>query len=93
MFVTTSYKVIAQNKIRYYSDLYDRTTEKIDMLEVQHWYTNIGKVYDGKRLTVWAALALSVNPRKEKHLRGLRVVAEKAANYLAIWEEETREIS
>ena len=93
MFSTTSYKSIVQNKIRYYSDLYDRTMEKIDMLEVRHWHTNVGKVFDGRRLTMRAAFALAVNPRKEKRLRELRVVAEKAANYLAIWEEEMREIS
>lgn len=93
MFSTTSYKSIVQNKIRYYSDLYDRTMEKINMLETRHWHTNVGKVFDGKRLTIRTAFTLAVNPRKEKHLRELHVVAEKAANYLAIWEEEMREIS
>lgn len=93
MFSATSYKSIVQNKICYYSDLYGRTMEKIDMLETRHWYTNIGKVFDGRRLTVRAAFTLAVNPHKEKRLRELRAVAEKAANYLAIWEEEMREIS
>lgn len=37
MFGTTSFKSIAQNKIRYYSDLYNHTMEKIDMLEARHW--------------------------------------------------------
>lgn len=93
MFGTTSFKFIAQNKIRYYSDLYNRTIEKIDMLEARHWYANVGKVFDGRRLTVRAAFILAVNPRREKRLRELRAVAEKAANYLAIWEEEMQEIS
>lgn len=93
MFSTTSFKSIAQNKIRYYSDLYDRTIEKIDILETRRWYTNIGKTFDGRRLTVQAAFILAVNPCKEKRLRELRAIAEKAANYLAIWEEEMKEIS
>lgn len=93
MFSTTSYKFIVQNKIRYYSDLYNRTMEKIDMLEARHWHTNVGKVFEGRRLTMRAAFTLAVNPRKEKRLQELRVVAEKAANYLAIWEKEMREIS